>query len=63
MRIDGVDIEAVFGCVPANVVDNLAALEPLVGAEKAAATRRVICSPLSPPGGMFLSLSPSHQRR
>ena len=37
MRIDGVDIEAVFGCVPTNVVDNLAALEPLVGAEKAAA--------------------------
>jgi len=37
MRIDGVDIEAVFGCVPANAVDNLAALEPLVGAEKAAA--------------------------
>ena len=37
MRIDGVDIEAVFGCVPANVVDNLAALEPLVGVEKAAA--------------------------
>ena len=26
-----------FGCVPANAVDNLAALEPLVGAEKAAA--------------------------
>ena len=37
MRIDGVDIEAVFGCVPANAVDNLATLEPLVGAEKAAA--------------------------
>ena len=52
MRIDGVDIEAVFGCVPANAVDNLAALEPLVGAEKAAAivqatgftTRRVAAS-------------------
>lgn len=37
MRIDGVDIEAVFGCVPANAADNLATLEPLVGAEKAAA--------------------------
>ena len=37
MRIDGVDIEAVFGCVPAHAVDNLAVLEPLVGAEKAAA--------------------------
>ena len=49
MRIDGVDIEAVFGCVPANAVDNLAELAPLVGEEKAAsivqatgfATRRV----------------------
>ena len=37
MRIDGVDIEAVFGCVPANAVDNMAALAPLVGEEKAAA--------------------------
>ena len=37
MRIDGVDIEAVFGCVPANAVDNMAELTPLVGAEKAAA--------------------------
>ena len=36
MRIDGVDIEAVFGGVPANVVDNLAELTALVGAEKAA---------------------------
>ena len=49
MRIDGVDIEAVFGCVPANAVDNLASLTELVGAEKAKsivkatgfATRRV----------------------
>ena len=37
MRIDGVGIEAVFGCVPSDVVDNLAELTPLVGAEKAAA--------------------------
>lgn len=51
MRIDGVDIEAVFGGVPANEVDNLAELTTLVGAEKAAsivratgfATRR--CAP------------------
>jgi len=35
MRIDNVDIEAVFGCVPSNVVDSLAELAPLVGAEKA----------------------------
>ena len=35
MRIEGVDIEAVFGCVPANAVDNLASLTELVGAEKA----------------------------
>ena len=37
MRIDGVEIEAVFGCVPCKAVDNLAALAPLVGEEKAAA--------------------------
>ena len=37
MRIDGVDIEAVFGCVPSNAVDNLSELAPLVGEEKAAA--------------------------
>ena len=37
MKIDGVDIEAVFGCVPANAADNMAALTPLVGEEKAAA--------------------------
>lgn len=36
MRIDGVDIAAVFGCVPANAVDNLVELTSLVGAEKAA---------------------------
>ena len=36
MRIDGVDIEAVFGAVPAQEVDNLAELTALVGAEKAA---------------------------
>ena len=36
MRIEGVDIEAVFGGIPANVVDNLASLTELVGAEKAA---------------------------
>ena len=49
MRIGGVDFEAVFGCVPAAEVENLAALAPLVGAEKAEgivhatgfATRRV----------------------
>ena len=49
MRIEGVDIEAVFGCVPANAVDNVAGLAALVGAEKAEsivkatgfATRRV----------------------
>jgi 3-oxoacyl-[acyl-carrier-protein] synthase-3 len=35
MRIEGVDIEAVFGGVPANAVDNLAGLTELVGAEKA----------------------------
>ena len=35
MRIEGVDIEAVFGCVPANAVDNVAGLTALVGAEKA----------------------------
>ena len=35
MRIEGVDIEAVFGCVPANVVDNVVALTALLGAEKA----------------------------
>ena len=35
MRIEGVDIEAVFGCVPANVVDNVTGLTALVGAEKA----------------------------
>ena len=35
MRIDGVDIEAVFGGVPAHEVDNLAELTALVGAEKA----------------------------
>ena len=37
MRIGGVDIEAVFGCVPANVVDNVAVLTPIVGAERAEA--------------------------
>ena len=37
MRIDGVVIESVFGCVPANEVDNLAELAPLVGEEKATA--------------------------
>ena len=37
MRIDGVGIEAVTGCVPSHEVDNLAALAPLVGDEKAAA--------------------------
>ena len=37
MRIDGVDIEAVFGCVPANVVDNVVALTPIVGTERAEA--------------------------
>ena len=36
MRIEGVDIEAVFGGIPANAVDNLASLTELVGAEKAA---------------------------
>ena len=36
MRIEGVDIKAVFGGVPANAVDNLACLTELVGAEKAA---------------------------
>ena len=49
MRLEGVDIEAVFGGVPANTVDNLAELTGLVGAEKAEgivkatgfATRRV----------------------
>lgn len=49
MRIEGVDIEAVFGGVPANAVDNLAELTELVGADKAGsivkatgfATRRV----------------------
>ena len=35
MRIEGVDIEAVFGCVPANAVDNVAGLTALVGEEKA----------------------------
>ena len=35
MRIEGVDIEAVFGCVPGNSVDNVAGLTALVGAEKA----------------------------
>ena len=35
MRIEGVDIEAVFGGVPANAVDSLAELAGLVGAEKA----------------------------
>ena len=35
MRIEGVDIEAVFGCVPENFVDNVAGLTALVGAEKA----------------------------
>ena len=52
MRIDGVDIEAVVGCVPANAVDNLAELTPLVGREKAEAivqatgfaTRRIAAS-------------------
>ena len=35
MRIEGVDIEAVFGGVPADAVDNVACLAELVGAEKA----------------------------
>ena len=35
MRIEGVDIEVVFGCVPENSVDNVAGLTALVGAEKA----------------------------
>lgn len=35
MRIDNVDIEAVFGCVPSKAVDALTELTPLVGAEKA----------------------------
>ena len=35
MRIEGVDIEAVFGCVPENSVDNVTGLTALVGAEKA----------------------------
>ena len=35
MKIDNVDIEAVFGCVPSRKVDSLAELAPLVGAEKA----------------------------
>lgn len=35
MRIDGVDVEAVFGCVPRNAVDNLSVLSELVGREKA----------------------------
>jgi 3-oxoacyl-[acyl-carrier-protein] synthase-3 len=34
MRIEGVDIEAVFGSVPANSVDNATGLTALVGAEK-----------------------------
>lgn len=37
MRIDGVRIESMFGCVPSAVADNLSALAPLVGEEKAAA--------------------------
>ena len=35
MRIEGIDIEAIFGCVPKKTVDNLAELTELVGAEKA----------------------------
>ena len=35
MRIEGVDMEAVFGCVPANAVDNVVALTALLGAGKA----------------------------
>ncbi len=35
MRVDGVDVEAVFGCVPSREVDSLAELVPLVGEEKA----------------------------
>lgn len=35
MRIEGVDIEAVFGCVPVNAVDNMSELADLVGREKA----------------------------
>ncbi len=35
MKIDNVDIEAIFGCVPFRKVDSLAELTPLVGAEKA----------------------------
>ncbi|MBO5941043.1 MAG: hypothetical protein J6R18_07610 [Kiritimatiellae bacterium] len=36
MRIEGIDIEAVFGCVPKRKIDNLAELTELVGSEKAA---------------------------
>lgn len=53
MRIDGVDIEAVYGCVPKDAVDNLSVLSELAGREKAEsivratgfATRRI-----APPG-------------
>jgi 3-oxoacyl-[acyl-carrier-protein] synthase-3 len=35
MRIEGVDIEAVFGSVPVRAADNLAELADLVGAQRA----------------------------
>lgn len=35
MRIDGVEMAAVFGCVPANAVDSVAELAPLVGLDRA----------------------------
>jgi 3-oxoacyl-[acyl-carrier-protein] synthase-3 len=35
MKIEGVDIEAIFGGVPSNIVDNIAQLSELVGEEKA----------------------------
>lgn len=35
MKIENVDIEAVFGCVPSREVDSFAELEPLTGPEKA----------------------------
>lgn len=40
MKIQGIDLEAVFGCVPANAVDSVAELAPLVGAEKAESIAR-----------------------
>ena len=38
MRIEGVDSEAVFGCVPVRAADNLAELADLVGAQRAQST-------------------------